>query len=56
MLSKLMSEKKKEKQKKKSDLYNYPLVVVMIPCIDHRSIDPSSSHVFKWFVDTYRLI
>lgn len=54
MLSKLMSEKK-EKQKKNFNLYNYPLVV-MIPCIDHRSIDPSSSHVFKWFVDTYRLI
>lgn len=55
MLSKLMSEKK-EKKKKNFNLYNYPLVVVIIPCIDHRSIDPSSSHVFKWFLDTYRLI
>lgn len=56
MLSKLMSEKNEKKKMKKFNLYNYQLVVVIIPCIDHRSIDPSSSHVFKWFVDTYRLI
>lgn len=53
MLSKLMSEKKRKNKGKSS---TYTITHLLLSSFHVSIIDPSSSHVFKWFVDTYRLI